>query len=201
MKLKNYDYLLFSNIIITGLLQINHFNIIGLISVGLSILYFCILLFTKYRSKSLLVIFVFSLITGVVYYFLNPIFENQNISLASIVPAIFLLLELIHAITMPIVKRNWFSGVRTSLALKNDEVWIKVNNVGSIVSYTTLFPLFVLIFYLKDSAKLVLSILVIVLFAFSTILIALYIEKKYIKEMNRQEMLALQLQRKKETGG
>lgn len=119
----------------------------------------------------------------------------------SIFPAIFLLLEIFHAITMPIMKRNSFSGVRTPLALENDEVWKKVNNVGSIICYITLFPFYIMIFYLNDYSKTGLSIVTIILFSFITLGIALNIEKKYKNEMNRQEKIALQNQKRKETGG
>lgn len=201
MKLKNHDYILLSNIIITGIMQISYFNVVGLISVLLSVLYICILLFSIYRTKYLLTIFVISIITGMVYYFLNPLYEKSNISTVSIFPAIFLIIGFIHAITMPIVKRNFFSGVKTSLALTNDEVWKKVNNVGSIIYYITLFPLFIMIFYFDNEVKAILSILIVVLFAFLTVGIALRIEKKYKDEMNRKEMIDLQNKRKKETGG
>lgn len=201
MKLKNHDYILTSNIIITGILQIIYFNILGLISVILSIVYLCILLFTSFRSRILFILYVLSIVNGMVYYLINPIFSNSNTSMKSIFPAIFLLLEIFHAITMPIMKKNSFSGVKTPLALEYDEVWKKVNNVGSIICYITLFPFYIMIFYLNDYSKTGLSIVTIILFAFITLGIALNIEKKYKNEMNRQEKIALQNQKKNETGG
>lgn len=201
MKLKNYDYVLLSNVLITGILQFNYFNVVGLISIILSTLYLCILLFSKYRSKILTILFFVSIITGIVYYLLNPLFENSNISMVSILPAMFLLFGIIHAITMPSIKRNFFSGVRTSLALKNDDVWKKVNYIGSIIYYITLFPLYIMVLYFDDSSKAILSILMVVIFAFLTLGIALYIEKKYKVMIRQQEMNDLQEQRRKETGG
>lgn len=201
MNIKNHDYILLSNVIITGIMQIYYFNVIGLISVIISISYLCILLFSEYKSKIILILFVISIITGVVYYFLNPLYDKSNISIISVFPTMFLLIGIFHAITMPNIKRNCFFGVKTSLALKNDEVWKKVNNVGSIINYTMLFPLFIIIFYLNDDVKLNLSILTILSFAFLSLGIALFIEKRYKDKMNRQEMFDLQNQRKKETGG
>jgi len=201
MKLKNHDYLLTSNIIMTGILQIYYFNILGLISVILSITYLCILFFISFRSRILIILYVLSTVTGVVYYLINPIFLNRDISWASIYPAILLLIQIFHAITMPIIKRNSFFGVKTPLALKNDEIWKKVNNAGSIICYITLFPLYIMIFYLDAFSKISLTIFAILMYAFISLGVALNIEKKYKKEMERQEMIDLQNQRKKESGG
>lgn len=201
MKLKNRDYILLSNIIITGIMQISYFNVIGLISVILSILYLCILLFSRYKSKGLLFLFIVSITSGIIYYFLNPLFENSNISWASLFPIALLLLGIINAIKMPIIKRNSFFGVKTPLGLKNDEVWKKDNNVGSIVQYISLFPLYIIIIYFDNFSKLILVNLTILFFTFLTLGIVFYIEKKYHDEMNRQEKISLENQRKKETGG
>lgn len=200
MKLKNHDYILFSNIVITGILQISYFNLIGLISVILSILYLLILLFLKLNLKTLNILFVFSIITGMIYYLLNPLYESNNINMTSVLPAIFLILGIIFGIKMPIIKRNNFFGVKTPLALKNDEVWKKVNNVGSILFYMMLFPLYILIFYFDNSAKEILSIITLLFFSFLTLGIALYIESKYKCEMNRQEKIDIEKQTKKENG-
>ena len=201
MKLKNHDYILISNILITGVIQISYFNVVGIISIILSSLYLCILVFSKYRLRILLILFVVSIITGMVYYLLNPLYKSSNISMASILPALFLLFGIIHAITMPNIKRNSFFGVKTPMALRNDEVWNKVNNIGSIIYYITLFPLYIMVFYFNDSTKAVLSILIVVIFAFITVGIALNIEEKFKKTILHQEMIDLQVQRRKETGG
>lgn len=201
MKLKNYDYILFSNIVITSILQLFYFNVIGLISVVLSALYLIITLFSNNRSKLLVLVFVLSIIFGMMYYVLNPLYQKSNISMASLLPIFFLTFEIFHAITMPIIKRNSISGVKTPLALKNDEVWKEVNNVGSIICYITLFPLYIVIIYFNDNSKLALSILIIILFAIITLAIAFRIEKKYKEKIQLQENIELQIQRKKETGG
>lgn len=200
IKLKNHDYALFSNIIITGILQISFFNVVGLISVILSLAYLCLLLFSNYKSKILLVLFALAITSGLAYYFLKPLYDKSNLTSSSIVPGVFLLFLFINALSLPKIKRNAFYGVRTSLALNNDEVWKKVNNAGSIIAYIMLMPLYTLILYIKDE-KIMISIFCILFYASLTIAVALFIERKYQKEFERREMLELQKQKKKETGG
>lgn len=201
MKFKNHDFLLISNIIVTGILQFIYFNVVGLISIIISLAYYGHILLTKKRKKYFLIIFIAAIITGMVYYFLNPIYKNRSITMASFIPVLLIIVQLVHATTMPNVKRNSFSGVRTPLALKHDNVWVAVNNIGAIVSYMTLFPLYTLIIYQKNSSKLTLSLLIFIGSSLITLGIALLIEKKFRKEFDKKEKRELQNQMKKESGG
>lgn len=199
-KLENYDYVLFSNIILTTFLQFRFFNLIGIISVVLSIVYLCFVFFLR-DKKVYLAFYILAIITGMIYYLIDTLFKNVNFSNTSIVTIVFFIVVLIHAIIMPIMKRNSFFGIRIRLSLQNDCVWKIVNNMGSIIYYLMLFPLFGLVLYFDDDTKLFLSILTIVVFNVVVLLIALKIEKNYLIKKRKKEMHDLQQQRKIETGG
>lgn len=92
-KLENYDYVLFSNIILTTILQFRFFNLIGIISVVLSIVYLCFVFFLR-DKKVYLAFYILAIITGMIYYLIDPLFKNVNFQIQALLQLYFLLLSL-----------------------------------------------------------------------------------------------------------
>lgn len=165
-KLKHFDYLLISNVIITGILQFNYFSIIGMISVVLSLVYLVFILAKGDDNIVTTIWFLVAAALGFTYYVLNPLFEKNNFNYESIAPLAMLALVIIFIFLLSKTDNTTILGFHSKKALKDQNRWNTINNFALIVSFFFILPLFALVFYLDKTGKLAFSFLVLGLIIF-----------------------------------
>lgn len=162
--LKNHHYVLLAHIVFCAISLALSFTVISVISISLTVLYF---MFIKYIRKNHTVNYLVQLVIfcTIPFCYTTQFFIEKylNTDWGSIIPLLSILMAFFIAIKIPNSRKESIFNVRSRYTEDDTELRKKANKFVSKTLYVSIVPYYILTLYFNWTAKLGLTIFILLL--------------------------------------